>query len=72
MVNELEIEVAAGTYLKQSQVVIIGASADNQNQGRTLVEINLVPLGEKFDNTTATLTYDRFWEKKVPLNYYFW
>ncbi|KAL0383680.1 UNVERIFIED_CONTAM: Receptor-like serine/threonine-protein kinase ALE2 [Sesamum calycinum] len=67
-VTELEIEVAAGTYLKQSQVAIIGASADIQNQERTVVDINLVPLGEKFDNTTAMLTYQRFLQKKVPLN----
>lgn len=68
VVNELEIEVAAGTYLKQSQVIIVGASADIQNQERTAVDINLVPLGEKFDNTTAMLTYERFWQKKLPLN----
>ncbi|XP_017230270.1 receptor-like serine/threonine-protein kinase ALE2 isoform X1 [Daucus carota subsp. sativus] len=68
VINELEIEVAEGTYLKQSQVVITGASADDQNQDKTAVDINLVPLGEKFDNTTATLTYERFWQKKVPLN----
>lgn len=68
VVNELEIEVAAGTYLKQSQVIIMGASADIQNQERTAVDINLVPLGEKFDNTTAMLTYERFWQKKLPLN----
>lgn len=67
-VTELEIEVAAGTYLKQSQVTIIGASADSQNQERTVVDINLVPLGEKFDNTTAILTYQRILHKKVPLN----
>ncbi|XP_051143194.1 receptor-like serine/threonine-protein kinase ALE2 isoform X2 [Andrographis paniculata] len=67
-VTELEIEVASGTYLKQSQVTIIGASADNQNQEKTVVDINLVPLEEKFDNTTATLTYQRFLHKKVPLN----
>ncbi|KAM7527358.1 hypothetical protein LguiB_030768 [Lonicera macranthoides] len=68
VVNELEVEVAAGTYLKQSQVIIMGASADDQDQEKTAVDINLVPLGEKFDNTTAILTYDRFWQKKVPLN----
>ncbi|KAL1539621.1 Receptor-like serine/threonine-protein kinase ale2 [Salvia divinorum] len=67
-VNELEIEFAAGTYLKQSQVTIIGASADSQNQEKTVVDINLVPLGEKFDNTTAALTYQRILHKKVPLN----
>ncbi|MCH92486.1 receptor-like serine/threonine-protein kinase ALE2-like, partial [Trifolium medium] len=68
VMTELEYEVALGTYLEQSQVVIMGATADNQNQGRTIVDINLVPLGEKFDNTTAALTYERFWHKKVPLN----
>lgn len=68
VMNELEIEVAAGTYLEQSQVKIMGASADSQNQGKTVVDINLVPLGEKFDNTTAILTYQRFRHKKVPLN----
>ncbi|KAG2323604.1 hypothetical protein Bca52824_016817 [Brassica carinata] len=66
--NELEIEVAAGTYLEQSQVKIMGASADSENQGKTVVDFNLVPLGEKFDNTTATLIYQRFRHKKVPLN----
>lgn len=68
VVNELEIEIATGTYLIQSQVVITGASADSQNQEKTAVDINLVPLGEKFDNTTALLTYDRFWRKKLSLN----
>ncbi|KAF8392109.1 hypothetical protein HHK36_022451 [Tetracentron sinense] len=67
-VEELEIEVAAGTYLKQSQVRITGASANSLNQGRTVVDINLVPLGEKFDNTTAILLYERFWQKKMPIN----
>ncbi|KAL5073386.1 hypothetical protein RYX36_012370 [Vicia faba] len=66
--SELEYEVALGTYLEQSQVKIMGATADVQNQGRTIVDINLVPLGEKFDNTTAALTYERLWHKKVPLN----
>ncbi|KAJ1416826.1 Serine-threonine/tyrosine-protein kinase, catalytic domain [Sesbania bispinosa] len=68
VINELEIEVASGTYLKQSQVRIMGVSPDIQNPGRAIVDINLVPLGEKFDNTTAVLTYERFWHKKVPLN----
>lgn len=68
VVRDLGIEVAEGTYLGPSQVVVVGASADNQNQERTIVDINLVPLGEKFDNITAVLIYERFWKKKVPLN----
>ncbi|OVA02260.1 Protein kinase domain [Macleaya cordata] len=67
-VEELEIEVAAGTYLKQSQVRIMGASADSQDQERTVIDIDLVPLGEKFDNTTALLICDRFWQKKLSIN----
>ena len=46
----------------------MGASADTENQGKTVVDINLVPLGEKFDNTTAMLIYQRFQHRKVPLN----
>ena len=57
---QLAIEVAAGTYLEQSQVKIVGASADSQNQGKTVVDINLVPWGEEFDNTIAMLTCERF------------
>ncbi|KAF5726981.1 receptor-like serine/threonine-protein kinase ALE2 [Tripterygium wilfordii] len=68
VMKELESEIAAGTYLQENQVKIMGASADSQNQGRTVVDINLVPLGEKFDNTTAILTYERVRHKKVPLN----
>ena len=67
VMRELEIEIAEGTYLEQSQVKM-GVIADSQNQESTVVDINLVPLGEKFDNTTAILTSDRFWHKKVPLN----
>uniref|UniRef100_A0A2P2LN85 Receptor-like serine/threonine-protein kinase ALE2 n=1 Tax=Rhizophora mucronata TaxID=61149 RepID=A0A2P2LN85_RHIMU len=68
VLNQLEIEIALSTYLEQSQVKIMGASADSQNLGKTVVDINLVPLGEKFDNTTAMLTYERLWHKKVHLN----
>ncbi|OIW05070.1 hypothetical protein TanjilG_06206 [Lupinus angustifolius] len=68
VMDELEIEVALGTYLEQSQVKIMGANADSQNQGKTIVDIYLVPLGDKFDDTTASLTSERFWHKKVPLN----
>ncbi|KAL2323383.1 hypothetical protein Fmac_027762 [Flemingia macrophylla] len=67
-IDELEIEVASETYLKHSQVRIMGVNADGQNQGRTVVDINLVPLGEKFDNTTAVLLYQKFWHKEVSIN----
>ena len=68
VMRELEIEIAEGTYLEQSQVKIMGVIADSQNQESTVVDINLVPLGEKFDNSTVVLTSDRVWLKKLPLN----
>ncbi|XP_042393543.1 receptor-like serine/threonine-protein kinase ALE2 isoform X1 [Zingiber officinale] len=67
-IAELEVEVAAGTYLKQSQVRIMGATASIKDPEKTTVSIDLVPLGEKFDKTSALLTYQRFWQKKVPVN----
>ncbi|GFP85389.1 receptor-like serine/threonine-protein kinase ale2 [Phtheirospermum japonicum] len=67
-VTELEIEVAAGTYLRQSQVAITGVVADDQNSEKAVVDIDLVPLGGTFDNTTVVLTYYRFLRKKVLLN----
>lgn len=68
VVNELEIEIASGMYLTQSQVVITGASADSENQGQTVIDVNLLPLWQRFDNVTAAFTYERFWKKKLSLN----
>ncbi|XP_074581790.1 receptor-like serine/threonine-protein kinase ALE2 isoform X2 [Curcuma longa] len=67
-IAELEVEVAAGTFLKQSQVRIMGATASMKDPEKTTVSIDLVPLGEKFDKMSALLTYQRFWQKKVPIN----
>lgn len=53
--------------MRQSQVRIMGANAASQEPEKTIVLIDLVPLGEKFDNTTAFLTYQRFWSKKVAI-----
>ncbi|PKI36058.1 hypothetical protein CRG98_043529 [Punica granatum] len=41
VMSELEIEIAAGPYLEQSQVKTMGASADSLNRGRTIVDMNL-------------------------------
>ncbi|XP_008783735.2 receptor-like serine/threonine-protein kinase ALE2 isoform X2 [Phoenix dactylifera] len=67
-IEDLEVEVAASTFLKQSQVRIMGAGASIRDPEMTRVTIDLVPLGEKFDRMTALLTYDRFWQKKVQIN----
>ncbi|XP_027331736.1 receptor-like serine/threonine-protein kinase ALE2 [Abrus precatorius] len=65
LVPELASEIATGVFMKQNQVRIMGANAANQQPEKTIVLIDLVPFGEKFDNTTAFMTSDRFWHKKV-------
>ncbi|XP_012076933.2 receptor-like serine/threonine-protein kinase ALE2 isoform X1 [Jatropha curcas] len=67
LVSELAQEIAAGVFMKQSQVRIMGANAASQQPEKTIVLIDLVPLGERFDNTTAFLTYQRFWHKQVVI-----
>ncbi|KAG0535455.1 hypothetical protein BDA96_04G367800 [Sorghum bicolor] len=67
-IAELEVEVAAGTFLKQSQVKIMAAVASIQDDQKTRVTIYLVPLREQFDTYTASLISDRFRDKKVQIN----
>lgn len=67
LVSELASEIATGVFMKQSQVRIMGAKSSNQQAEKTDVLIDLVPLGEKFDNATAFLTSERFWHKKVVI-----
>lgn len=68
LVSELASEIATGVFLKPSQVRIMGANAAGQDPEKTIVLTDLVPLGEKFDNTTAYLTFQRLWHKKVVIN----
>ncbi|WCJ42685.1 Protein kinase superfamily protein [Euphorbia peplus] len=67
LVSELAQEIAAGVFMKQSQVRIMGANAASQQPEKTIVLIDLVPLGNRFDNTTASLTSQRFWLKQVVI-----
>ncbi|KAK9032117.1 hypothetical protein V6N11_056400 [Hibiscus sabdariffa] len=67
LVAELAREIASGVFMKPSQVRIMGANAASEQPEKTVVLIDLVPLGEKFDNTTAFITYDRFWHKQVAI-----
>ncbi|CAI0387272.1 unnamed protein product [Linum tenue] len=67
LVSEFAKELATGVFMKQSQVRIMGANAASQEPDKTIVLIDLVPLGQKFDNTTAFLTYQRFWLKQVAI-----
>ncbi|XP_024633155.1 receptor-like serine/threonine-protein kinase ALE2 isoform X4 [Medicago truncatula] len=67
LVSELASEISSGVFMKQSQVRIMGANAATDQPDKTDALIDLVPLGEQFDNTTAFLTSDRFWHKKVVI-----
>lgn len=67
-IAELEVEVAAGTFLKQSQVKIMAAIPSIQDDQKTRVTIYLVPLREQFDGYTASLISDRFWNNKIQIN----
>jgi hypothetical protein len=68
MVSEFAREISAGVFMKQSQVRIMGANAASEQPEKSIVLIDLVPLGDKFDNMTAMLTYQRFWSKKVYID----
>ncbi|PNT69428.1 hypothetical protein BRADI_3g55237v3 [Brachypodium distachyon] len=67
-IAELEVEVAAGTFLKQSQVKIMAAIENITDGQKTRVTVYLVPLREHFDSYTAYLISDRFWNKKIQIN----
>ncbi|KFK27245.1 hypothetical protein AALP_AA8G357000 [Arabis alpina] len=68
MVSEFAREIGAGVFMKQSQVRIMGANAASEQPEKSIVLIDLVPLGDKFENMTAMLTYQRFWSKKVYID----
>lgn len=67
LVSELAEEISIGVFMRLSQVRIMGANAASQDPDKTIVLVDLVPLGKKFDNTTAFFTADRFWNKQVVI-----
>ncbi|PSS20804.1 Receptor-like serine/threonine-protein kinase [Actinidia chinensis var. chinensis] len=67
LVSKLAEEIAVGVFMKLSQVRIIGANAASQDPEKTIALIDLVPLREKFDNTTAHLIFQRFCYKQVAI-----
>ncbi|KAF0916714.1 hypothetical protein E2562_011563 [Oryza meyeriana var. granulata] len=68
LVSELAQDIASGVFMKQSQVRVMGANAATDDPEKTVVLIDLVPLGAKFDNATAFLVFERFWHKQVNIN----
>ncbi|KAM0875301.1 hypothetical protein ACQ4PT_036879 [Festuca glaucescens] len=68
LVAELAQNIASGVFMKQIQVRIMGANAATEDPEKTAVLIDLVPLGARFDNTTALSVFERFWHKQVIIN----
>ncbi|KAG2600192.1 receptor-like serine/threonine-protein kinase ALE2 isoform X2 [Panicum virgatum] len=68
LVPELAQDIASGVLMNQSQVRVMGANAAPDDPEKTIVFIDLVPLGPKFDNATAHLVFEKFWQKKVIIN----
>nr|CDM83811.1 unnamed protein product [Triticum aestivum] len=68
LVSELAQEIASGVFMKQSQVHVMGANAATEDPEKTIVLIDLVPLGASFDNTTTLSVFERFWRKQVIIN----
>lgn len=65
LVTELAEEIAASVALNHSQVRIMGANAASPQLEKSTVLINLVPLGLKFNDTTALSIYKKFWSRQV-------
>ncbi|GMH04082.1 hypothetical protein Nepgr_005921 [Nepenthes gracilis] len=70
LVSELAKEIAAGVFLKQTQVRIMGANAASPQAEKVVVLIDLVPLGDKFNSATPFFIYWRLWRKQVAINKY--
>ncbi|XP_061370310.1 receptor-like serine/threonine-protein kinase ALE2 [Gastrolobium bilobum] len=68
LVSKLAEEIAASVWLNHSQVRIVGADAANQQLEKTTVLINLVPIGVKFEDTTAFLIYKKFWQREILID----
>ncbi|RZS16232.1 hypothetical protein BHM03_00048193 [Ensete ventricosum] len=68
LVFEFAQEIAFGTFMDQSQVRIMGANAASEEPDKTDVLIDLLPLGDVFENSTVFLVYERFWHKQVFIN----
>ncbi|XP_042421666.1 receptor-like serine/threonine-protein kinase ALE2 isoform X2 [Zingiber officinale] len=68
LVSEFAQEISYGIYMKQSQVRIMGANVASEQPENTIVLIDLVPSEQKFDNITALLTFEKFWNKDIVIN----
>lgn len=67
LVSEFAQEIASGIFVKQSQVRIMGANTAFEDPEKSVVLVDLVPLGQYFDNTTVFLIYEKLWQKQVAI-----
>ncbi|KAI5063766.1 hypothetical protein GOP47_0022313 [Adiantum capillus-veneris] len=68
LISVLAANLAESTVLSPNQVEIVGANADSQDPDNSVVDVNLVPLDQGFDNLTALIIYEKFWKHEVVLN----
>eukprot|EP00250_Pteridium_aquilinum_P018659 c24154_g1_i1 orf=937-3012(+) len=64
-ISMLTKEIANGTLLLLSQARIVGVNADSKDQSKSVVQIELVPLGKVFDNLTVIMISQRFQNHQV-------
>ncbi|PKI43965.1 hypothetical protein CRG98_035641 [Punica granatum] len=66
LVSKLAKEIASSILLDRSEVRIMGAdSVSHQQLEKTIVLINLVPRGLKFEYSVAFSIYEKFWRKEI-------
>ncbi|KAI9079246.1 hypothetical protein K1719_038851 [Acacia pycnantha] len=65
LVSKLAEEIAASVLLNHNQVRIVGADEAGQQLEKTIVLINLVPTGPRFDDATAFSIYKKFWHREI-------
>nr|XP_043615240.1 receptor-like serine/threonine-protein kinase ALE2 isoform X2 [Erigeron canadensis] len=68
LVSELANEISTSVSLNVSQARIMGANAAGEQLDKTIVLVNLVPLKQNFDPSTAFSIYQKFWKKQVFIN----
>ncbi|XP_020097313.1 receptor-like serine/threonine-protein kinase ALE2 isoform X2 [Ananas comosus] len=67
LVSDFAEEIALGVDMKQRQVRVMGANVASEQPEKTAILVDLVPLEEKFDNSTAFQTFEKFWHKQVAI-----
>ena len=68
LISLLAANLADATVLSPNQVEIVGANADSRDPDSSIVDVNLVPLDQAFDNLTALLISQKLYKHKLLLN----